>query len=109
MDNSVETFTTPEGYTAYIASARGIGIDGLFLGVSKGLIHVLAQDQERLVYYLQDHLAIKRKHLQLKDQDFLFIPIKSLGQGMGYEEAIRLLLNHSAVLSDVVAEEYAKG
>jgi hypothetical protein len=109
MDNSLETFTTPEGYTAYIASAHGIGIDGLFLGVSKGLIHVLAQNQERMVYFLQDHLTIKRKHPQLKDHDFLFIPIKNLGQGMGYEEAIRLLLNHSGVLSDVVAEEYAKG
>ena len=107
MDNNLETFTTPEGYTAYIASAHGI--DGLFLGVSKGLIHVLAQNQERMVYFLQDHLAIKRKHPQLKDHDFLFIPIKNLRQNMGYKEAIRLLLNHSVVLSDVVAEEYAKG
>lgn len=109
MDNSLETFTTPERYTAYIASARGIGIDGLFLGVSKGLIHVLAQNQEQMVYFLQDHLAIKRKYPQLKDHDFLFIPIKFLGQNMGYEVAIRLLLDHSTVLSDVVAEEYAKG
>ena len=109
MDNSLETFTTPEGYTAYIASAHDIGIDGLFLGVSKGLIHVLAQNQERMVYFLQDHLTIKRKHPQLKNHDFLFIPIKNLRQSMGYKEAIRLLLNHSAMLSDVVAEEYAKG
>ena len=109
MDNSLETFTAPEGYIAYIASARGIGIDGLFLGVSKGLIHVLAQNQERMVYFLQDHLALKRKYPQLKDQDFLFIPIKNLGQNISYVDAISLLLHHSALLSDVIAEEYAKG
>lgn len=109
MGNSLETFTTPEGYTAYIASAHRVGIDGLFLGVSKGLIHALAQNQERMVYFLQDHLTIKRTHPQLKDHDFLFIPIKNLGQGMSYGEAIRLLLKHSVVLSGIVAEEYAKG
>ena len=108
MDNSLETFTTPEGYTAYIASARGIGIDGLFLGVSKGLIHVLAQNQERMVYFLQDHLTIKRKHPELKDHDFLFIPIKFLRQNMGYEVAIQLLLNHSAILSNIIAGKYTK-
>lgn len=109
MDNSLETFTTPEWYTAYIASAHGIGIDSLFLGVPKGLIHVLAQNQERMVYFLQDHLSIKRKYPQLKDHDFLFIPIKNLGQGMDYGEAIRLLLNHSRVVSDAATEECAKG
>ena len=109
MDNSLETFTTPEGYTAYIASAYGIGIDGLFLGVAKNLIHALAQNQERMVYYLQDHLTTKRKYPQLKDQDFLFIPIKNLGQNMSYKDAICLLLNHSALLADIVAEEFTKG
>ena len=108
MDNNLETFTTPEGYTAYIASACGIGIDGLFLGVSKNLIHALAPNQERMVYYLQDHLATKRKYAQLKNQDFLFIPIKSLGQNMSYKDAIYLLLNHSTVLADIVAEEFTK-
>lgn len=104
MDNNLETFSTPEGYTAYIASAHGIGIDGLFLGVSKNLIHALAPNQERMVYYLQDHLTTKRKYPQLKDQDFLFIPIKSLGQDMSYEDAIYLLLNHSVVIADIAAK-----
>ena len=109
MDNNLETFTTPQGYTAYIASAHGIGIDGLFLGVPKNLIHALAPNQEGMIYYLQNHLTTKRKYPQLKDQDFLFVPIKSPEQNMSYEEAIRLLLNHSVLLSDIVAEEFAKG